>query len=94
MSTAAIGQPRLVVGVDLEPAGERVFVRGNGRQDGAAVRAADDAAALQLGEIAAGGHRRHAEALLDLGDGHGAVCAKPFGDLAAAGLGEHAGAFI
>ena len=69
-------------------------MRGDGRQHGAAVRAADDAAALELGEVAAGGHRRDAEALLDLGDGHGAGRAQPLGDLAAAGLGEHAGPFI
>ena len=54
----------------------------------------DDAAALELGEIAACGHRRDAEELFELGHGHGAVCAQPLGDLAAAGLGKHAGAFI
>src|SRR3954451_20302195 len=51
--------------------------------------AADEAAALELVEVAARGHRRDAEARLDLRDGHRARTAHRLGDLLAAGLREH-----
>ena len=44
-----------------------------GRQHGAAVGAPQQAAARELVEVAARGHRGDAEALLDLGDGHRAA---------------------
>src|SRR3954466_5750134 len=51
--------------------------------------AADEAAALELVEVAARGHRRDAEARLDLRNGHRAGTAHRLGDLLAAGLREH-----
>jgi hypothetical protein len=84
-----LGQPVLGVGVDVEPAREGVLMRADGRQHGAAVGAARDATAFELGQVPARGHRRHAEDLLDLGDRHRARRAHPVGDLATACLGQH-----
>ena len=84
-----LGEARLGLGGDLDALGERVLLRGDRRQDGAAVRAAGDALALELGEVAAGGHRRHAEARLDLGDGHGARVTQQVGDRGPARHGQH-----
>jgi hypothetical protein len=53
------------------------------------VRAAGDALALELGEIAPGGHRRDAEAGLELRDGHGAGVAQQLGDRGPARDGQH-----
>ena len=53
-----------------------------------------DAAALELGQVAAGGHRRDAEELLDLGDRDRARGAHPVGDLATARLGQDTGTLI
>ena len=89
-----LGEAELLLGVDVEPAREGVLMRGDRRQDRAAVRAAHDAATLELGQVAARRHRRHAEALLELGHGHRAGRAQPVRDLAPARLGQHTGPFV
>jgi hypothetical protein len=58
------------------------------------VGAPRDAAALELGQVAAGGHRRDAEQLLDLGHRDRARGAHAVGDRAPARLGQYAGTLV
>jgi hypothetical protein len=84
-----VGEPGLGLGGDLDARGEGVFLRGDRRQHGAAMRPARDPLALQLHQVAAGGNRRDAEARFDLGDGDGAGVAQKVGDGRPADNGQH-----
>ena len=75
-----LGDALLRVDDHLEPLEERVLVTREARQHRAAVRAARDAAPLELVEVAARGHRRDAELGLEGGHRHAAVLAQALGD--------------
>ena len=64
----------------LEARSERVFVSRDCRQHGTAVGAACETSALEFAEVAARGHRRDAEALLDLDDGYRAAGSEDLDD--------------
>ena len=74
-------QPHLLGHVLLEPAGERVLVGRELGKDRAAVGPPDMPLLGEQGEVAASGHRRHAEPLLHVGDGQAAARPEQFDDL-------------
>ena len=69
IATAASRERPLGLRRGLHTRGERVLLGRDGGEHRPAVRAAGDALALELGEVAPRGHRRDAEALLDLAHG-------------------------
>ena len=84
-----LGQLGLGPGGDLDARGEGILLRGDRGQHGTAVGAPSQPLALELHQVAAGGHRRDAELGLDLGHGDGAGFAQQRGDRRSAGDGEH-----
>ena len=73
----------------LDPGHEGVLVGRDGGEHRAAVRAAGQALALEVGEVAPRGHRRDAEALLELAHGDRARAAQQVRDRSTTGLRQH-----
>jgi hypothetical protein len=83
----------LGLGGHLQAGGERVLVGGDRRHHRAAVGAPREPLALEAGEVAPRGHRRDAELLLELGDGHGAGAPQALDDRGPPGVGQEAAGF-